>query len=139
CNATYRNTPDNALKTRTTSLTRSLILTSFVGVATLSGRAFPGVFKLNVQQGNSVTQDMLDKLQPGMTEPEVIFVMDNPVLPKPYETRRGDYLYTLEGRDTISEDYRISLFFDNEGRFTHDAGTLPAKEIQEEDQLDSLP
>jgi outer membrane protein assembly factor BamE len=120
-------------------ITRSLILTSLLGFATLSGCVFPGVFKLNVQQGNIVTQDMLDKLQPGMTERQVIFVMGNPVLRNPYETSRWDYLYTLEERDKISQSYRISLFFDAAGRFTHYSGKLPAQEIKEEDQLNSLP
>lgn len=127
------------MKTRTTLITRSLILTSLLGFATLSGCAFPGVFKLNVQQGNIVTQDMLDKLQPGMTERQVIFVMGNPVLRNPYESTRWDYLYTLEERDTITHSYRISIFFDDNGRLTHYTGKLPAKEVKEEDQLNSLP
>lgn len=82
---------------------------------------------------------MLDKLQPGMTERQVIFVMGNPVLRNPYETSRWDYLYTLEERDKITQSYRISLFFDAAGRFTHYSGKLPAQEIKEEDQLNRLP
>ena len=54
---------------------RALILTGLLGFATLSGCTFPGVYKLNVQQGNIVTQDMLDQLEPGMTERQVIYLM----------------------------------------------------------------
>lgn len=127
------------LKTRTAPLARCLILTILLGFATLSGCVFPGVYKLNVQQGNIVTQDMLDKLQPGMTERQVTFIMGNPVLQTPYAPLRWDYLYTLEERDTITQSYSISLFFDATRRFTHYTGTLPGKAVQEEDQLNSLP
>ena len=37
---------------------RISILTLLLGFATLSGCVFPGVYKLNVQQGNIVTADM---------------------------------------------------------------------------------
>lgn len=127
------------MNTRTTLITRSLILTALLGFATLSGCVFPGVYKLNVQQGNIVTQDMLDKLQPGMTERQVIFVMGNPVLRNPYEKNRWDYLYTLEERDVVTQSYRISVFFDATGRFSHYSGSLPAKAVEEKDQLKTLP
>src|SRR5690554_4836568 len=75
------------MKTQITSMRLALILTILLGFATLSGCVFPGVYKLNVQQGNIVTQDMLDKLKPGMTPRQVIYVMGNPVLRNPYEQR----------------------------------------------------
>lgn len=127
------------MNTRSILNTRSLILTALLGFATLSGCVFPGVYKLNVQQGNIVTQDMLDKLQPGMTERQVVFVMGNPVLRNPYEKNRWDYLYTLEERDVVTQSYRISVFFDSSGRFSHYSGELPDKAIKEKNQLDSLP
>lgn len=82
---------------------------------------------------------MLNKLQPGMSERQVIFVMGNPVLRNPYQSSRWDYLYTLEEGDKITQQYRISVHFDANGRFTHYTGNLPAQEIKEQNQLDSLP
>ena len=116
-----------------------LILTVLVGFASLSGCIFPGVYKLNVQQGNIVTQDMLDKLKPGMTARQVIYVMGNPVLRNPYQEERWDYLYSLEERDVVTKTYRISVFFDPSGLYTHYTGELPAKAIHEENQVKSLP
>lgn len=127
------------MKTQTISLRIALILTVSLGFASLSGCVFPGVYKLNVQQGNIVTQDMLDKLKPGMTERQVIYVMGNPVLRNPYEQQRWDYIYTLEERDKVTKSYRIAVFFDEQFLYSHYTGELPNKEIQEEDQLKTLP
>lgn len=127
------------MKIKTISLRVVLSLTVLLGFASLSACVFPGVYKLNVQQGNIVTQDMLDKLKPGMTERQVIYVMGNPVLRNPYAQQRWDYLYTLEERDKVTKSYRISVFFNEQGLYTHYTGELPSKEVHEEDQLKTLP
>ena len=113
-------------------MTRATILTILLGIATLGGCVFPGVHKLNVQQGNIVTADMLEQLKPGMTQRQVEFVMGTPVMRNPFESRRWDYLYTLEQRDVVTKEYRIQVFFDAEGRYTHYTGTLPDPEFHED-------
>lgn len=121
---------------------RALILTVSLGFATLSGLsgcAFPGVYKLNVQQGNIVTHDMLEKLSPGMTQRQVIFIMGNPVLHNPYQQDRWDYVYTMERRDIIEQRYTISLYFDEKGFYQHRTGELSANETLRRDDLRSLP
>ena len=35
----------------------------------------PRVYKLSVQQGNVITQEMIDRLKPGMTRNQVEYVM----------------------------------------------------------------
>jgi outer membrane protein assembly factor BamE len=56
----------------------------------------PRVFKFPIQQGNIVTQDMVDKLQPGMTRAQVRFVMGTPLIADTFNQNRWDYLYTLK-------------------------------------------
>jgi len=118
---------------------RATILTFLLGIATLSGCVFPGVHKLNVQQGNIVTQDMLDQLQQGMTRDQVEFVMGTPVLENSFADNRWDYLYTLEEDDKITKRYLIKVYFDANQRFDHYEGQLPDAEFSEENQLDNLP
>lgn len=50
-----------------------LLLTSLslTGLFALAGCSFPGVYKIDIQQGNVVTQDMIDQLRPGMTRRQV--------------------------------------------------------------------
>ncbi|MDK2777759.1 MAG: outer membrane protein assembly factor BamE [Pseudomonadota bacterium] len=118
---------------------RTPILTILLGFATLTGCVFPGVYKLNVQQGNIVTTDMLAQLEPGMSQRQVAYVMGKPVLKNPFSDNRWDYIYTLEKRDEIVKNYRVSVFFDTTGKYTHYEGKLPDEEFSEEDQLKSVP
>ncbi|WP_370249390.1 outer membrane protein assembly factor BamE [Thalassolituus sp.] len=118
---------------------RALILTGLLGFATLSGCTFPGVYKLNVQQGNIVTQDMLDQLEAGMTERQVIYLMGNPVARNPFSEQRWNYLYTLETRDKVTKRYQVTLHFDDSQLFSHYTGELPAEEFSEESQTSDVP
>lgn len=93
----------------------------------LSGCIFPDVYKLDVQQGNIVTQDMLDQLQVGMNQRQVLYIMGTPVLNNPYSKKRWDYLYSLEEDDKVTKYYRVSLYFDESFRYDYYVGRLPAK------------
>lgn len=118
---------------------RSLILTGLLGFATLSGCTFPGVYKLNIQQGNIVTQDMLDQLKAGMTERQVVYLMGNPVARNPFSQEKWDYLYTLEQRDEVTKRYHVTLHFDDQQLFSHYTGALPAEAFSEDDQTNDVP
>ena len=43
-------------------------------------RLLPGVHRFPIQQGNIVTQDMIDQLQPGMTRAQVRYVLGTPMI-----------------------------------------------------------
>lgn len=106
---------------------RPIILTALLGFASLSACTFPGVYKLNVQQGNIVTQEMLSELQPGMSQRQVIYVMGNPVAKSPFVDNQWDYIYTLEKRDEVVKRYHVTLFFDAMGAYSHYTGEAPSE------------
>lgn len=90
-----------------------LLLTSLTltGLFALAGCSFPGVYKIDIQQGNVVTQDMIDQLRPGMTRRQVRFIMGNPLLTDTFHANRWDYLYSIQpgGGQRLQE--RISVNF----------------------------
>lgn len=90
-----------------------LLLTSltFVGLLALAGCSFPGVYKIDIQQGNVVTQDMIDQLRPGMTRRQVRFIMGNPLIQDTFHTNRWDYLYSLQPGGGERQQERMSIFF----------------------------
>jgi len=92
-----------------------LLLTSFtfVGLLALAGCSFPGVYKIDIQQGNVVTQDMIDQLRPGMTRPQVRFIMGNPLLADTFHADRWDYLYSLQPGGGERQQERISVIFNS--------------------------
>ena len=72
----------------------------------------PRVYKLSVQQGNVITQEMVDRLKPGMTRNQVEFVMGKPVLRDPFNDDQWVYVYSLEVPDYFTQTFKMVLAFD---------------------------
>ena len=66
-----------------------------------------------LQQGNIVNDQMVERLKPGMTPEQVLYVMGEPVLKNPFNPNRWDYVYTLEAAGQITRRQVISLFFED--------------------------
>lgn len=70
------------------------------------------VHKLDIQQGNIITQDMVNQLKPGMKRDQVRYILGTPPIVDTFHSGRWDYLYTLnKGGSDITERRRISLYF----------------------------
>ena len=96
----------------------ALLLTSACGTVNF----FPGVYRVNIEQGNIVTQEMVDQLEPGMTRRQVRFILGTPLLEDSFNQARWDYTYSLRNGDDILEQRRLSVFFqgDNLSHFVGD-------------------
>lgn len=84
----------------------------------------PGVYRIDIQQGNEVTQEMLSKLEPGMTKSQATFVMGMPLLIDTFHPNRWDYIYSYQPGNGDREQRRITLYFDDEERLSHLEGDL---------------
>ncbi|MFZ5653283.1 MAG: outer membrane protein assembly factor BamE [Pseudomonadota bacterium] len=79
----------------------ALLLSSLLVAACASSegerrfRLLPGVHRFPIQQGNVVTQEMIDQLRPGMTRAQVRFVLGTPLIADTFDQSRWDYLYML--------------------------------------------
>ncbi len=82
-------------------------------LATLLSGCF-SVYKLEVQQGNVVTQEMIDKLKPGMTPSQVRYVLGTPLVTDPFHPDRWDYYYYLRrSKDKTGESRHLTVIFKN--------------------------
>ncbi len=71
-------------------------------------------YRIEVQQGNLVTQDMLDRLRPGMSPSQVRFVLGTPLIVDPFHKERWDYVYRLEKGGKVIEQRHIAVLFEND-------------------------
>lgn len=94
----------------------------------------PRVHKITVQQGNLITQDMIDQLKPGMTRSQVAYVMGEPIFRNAFDDSRWDYVYTVEAPGRFQEERRLSLYFENDSLayFTGDYAPTAAVEESED-------
>lgn len=72
------------------------------------------IYKIDVQQGNVVTDEMLEKLKPGMAKSQVLFVLGSPLIVDAFRDNRWDYVYVSREKDDLVEQKRLTLFFDND-------------------------
>src|SRR5690606_664321 len=80
-----------------------------------------------------ITQEMIDRLKPGMTRSQVAYVMGEPVLRHAFEQDRWDYIYTLQIPGYYNDQKRVSLYFENDvlAYFTGDYAPSSAKVSEE--------
>ena len=100
----------------------------------------PGVYRIDIQQGNQVTQEMLSKLERGMTKSQVSFVMGTPMLIDVFHPNRWDYLYSFHPGNGTREQRRITLYFDDAETLDYiDGNTQIVENIQltEEQRTDT--
>ena len=91
---------------------------------------FPGVHRINVQQGNIISQAMIDKLKPGMTKSQVRFILGNPVIDDSLNQDRWDYIYTIQ---VAGEEHsqRILIVYFREDHLSYFEGDyLPSDQIE---------
>ena len=80
-------------------------------------------YKIDIQQGNVVTHEMMEKLKSGMTRAQVRFVLGSPMISDAFHGNRWDYVYRLEQAGRLIEQQRITVFFEDD-RMTHTEGQL---------------
>jgi outer membrane protein assembly factor BamE len=69
------------------------------------------VHRIDVQQGNVISQDALNQLTPGMTRRQVQYIMGSPMIADTFHHNRWDYVYLMEpGRGPVTEQH-VTLFF----------------------------
>lgn len=101
-----------------------MLLLAITSIAGCNSYGFPGVYRINVEQGNIVTMDMLDQLKPGMTTRQVRYILGTPLIEDPFRTDRWEYLYMIRnGENTLAES-RLSVYFEND-KLTHFTSSVP--------------
>lgn len=121
-------------------------------LAVLSGCAdynwrMPGVYRIDIQQGNVIEQSMLDQLRQGMDKSQIRYIMGTPVIIDPFHTDRWEYLYSYDdgGAFERREQRHITLHFNENERLSHVSGdveigdpSLRAENNEQEQQPESF-
>lgn len=102
------------MRTQITGIT--LIVTALLlgACSSIPTPQFPGVYKIPIAQGNIITQEMVDQLEPGMTRRQVNFVMGTPLVRDPYDQDRWDYVFNYQPGGGTRGQERITLYFEND-------------------------
>jgi len=72
------------------------------------------VHKLEIQQGNIITDDMLAQLKTGMSTKQVKFLLGSPQLLDPFHKNRWDYIYSLRENGKRTAYKHLILYFEDD-------------------------
>jgi outer membrane protein assembly factor BamE len=90
-------------------------------------------YRIDIQQGNVLTQEMVSQLRPGLTRDQVRFILGTPILADIFHANRWDYLFRLEeGATGAVSSRKLTVFFDADDlleRVVGDVGTATVAEL----------
>ncbi len=90
----------------------------------------PWVYKIDVQQGNVVTQEMVDQLEPGMNPRQVQYILGTPMVSDSFHQGRWDYPYSFQAGGGKIEHSRLTVFFENEQLVRVEGALRPTPEAE---------
>jgi outer membrane protein assembly factor BamE len=93
---------------------RTLILT--LPLLTVACGLAPSLspYRIEIQQGNYVTQEMVAQLKPGLTRDQVRFVLGTPLVSDIFHDERWDYVFLRQRANSRDTEYRrIAVFFED--------------------------
>ena len=108
-----------------------LISLAFLGSCGYVPR-IPGItpYRIDIQQGNFVSQEMVAQLKAGMSKEQVRVVLGTPLLNDVFHADRWDYIYWREKPGAKREQRKLTVFFED-GKLTRlDGDTVAAGATQ---------
>lgn len=84
-------------------------------------------YRIDVRQGNLVTQDMVAQLKPGLTREQVRFILGSPLVADMFHGDRWDYIYRFKPGHGEVQQRRLAVFF-QDNKLTRVAGDVVAED-----------
>ena len=90
--------------------------------------------KIDIQQGNVVSEEMLARLEPGMDTRQVTAIMGTPLLQDPFHADRWDYYYSKTPGRKKTVRYGATLYFSGDRLQRIERwGPIPQQDIPDPD------
>ena len=102
------------MKACRTSFPRTLLFASLAVVCLIVTGCFSS-YRVEIQQGNVISAEQIEKLIPGTPRDEVRFILGTPLIEDPFHAQRWDYFYSLDpAKGEKVTQYRLSIWFEDE-------------------------
>ena len=84
-------------------------------------------YKIDIQQGNVVTREQAQALQPGMSRLQVRDILGSPLLTSVFHADRWDYVFTFQRQGLPLQQRKLALFFKGDVLERVEADALPSE------------
>ena len=89
-----------------------------------------GVYKIDVNQGNFVTQEAVEKLKVGQTKSQVRLILGTPLIADAFHANRWDYVYRFEHQGRVLDDRKFVVEFKDDKLEKWGGDPVPASPIR---------
>jgi outer membrane protein assembly factor BamE len=92
------------------------LLALLAGCKSVEVPKVPGItpYRMVIQQGNFISQEMVSQLKPGMTREQVRFILGTPLVADIFHADRWDYVFFRETADGKKEQRNLSVVFEKD-------------------------
>jgi outer membrane protein assembly factor BamE len=84
-------------------------------------------YRIDIVQGNAITQEQAAAIKPGMTRLQVRDVLGTPLMTDPFHANRWDYIFTLRRPGAEAQRRSVVVHFDGDAVKSIDAPKLPSE------------
>ena len=84
-------------------------------------------YRIDVRQGNLVTQEMVAQLKPGLTREQVRFILGSPLVADMFHVDRWDYVYRFQPGRGEAQQRNLAVFF-QDNKLTRVSGDVVAED-----------
>lgn len=84
-------------------------------------------YKIDIQQGNVVTREQAQALQPGMSRLQVRDILGSPLLTSVFHADRWDYVFTFKRQGQSPQQRKLAVFFKGEVMERFEGDELPTE------------
>ena len=89
-----------------------------------------GVYRIDINQGNFLSQDMVEKLKEGQTKQQVRLVLGTPLIASVFRENRWDYTYEFRRNGRVETHRQFTVYFKDDLLTRWEGDELP-KSVQE--------
>ena len=84
-------------------------------------------YRIDIVQGNAITQEQAEKVKPGLTRLQVRDALGTPLMADPFHADRWDYIFTLRRPGAEAQRRSVVVFFEGDVVKSIEAPALPSE------------
>ena len=111
----------------TLSLAAILAACSSVSETTRSAMSAITPYKVEVVQGNFVSREQVQALQPGMSRQHVREILGTPLVTSVFHADRWEYVFTIKRKDVQEQTRKLTVFFEGDRFVRAEGDQMPSE------------
>lgn len=84
-------------------------------------------YKIDIVQGNFVSREQVQALQPGMSRQQVRDLLGTPLMTSLFHADRWEYIFTIKRPSVEMESRKLTVFFQGDALARHEGDEMPSE------------